>query len=75
MGAKHPVVPLMIWAGLCRVGVVWMLRELHLLTRSAVMLDEAHERTLYTDIAIGLLKKVWLRCRASVFMFLFCFVA
>lgn len=22
------------------------------------MLDEAHERTLYTDIAIGLLKKV-----------------
>ncbi|ETE64689.1 putative ATP-dependent RNA helicase DHX35, partial [Ophiophagus hannah] len=30
-----------------------------LLTRySVVMLDEAHERTLYTDIAIGLLKKV-----------------
>uniref|UniRef100_A0A8C3KD76 Probable ATP-dependent RNA helicase DHX35 n=1 Tax=Calidris pygmaea TaxID=425635 RepID=A0A8C3KD76_9CHAR len=30
-----------------------------LLTRySVLMLDEAHERTLYTDIAIGLLKKV-----------------
>uniref|UniRef100_A0A4X1TL28 Probable ATP-dependent RNA helicase DHX35 n=1 Tax=Sus scrofa TaxID=9823 RepID=A0A4X1TL28_PIG len=30
-----------------------------LLTKySAVMLDEAHERTLYTDIAIGLLKKI-----------------
>lgn len=27
-------------------------------TRSVLMLDEAHERTLYTDIAIGLLKKV-----------------
>lgn len=25
---------------------------------SVLMLDEAHERTLYTDIAIGLLKKV-----------------
>ncbi|EDL96628.1 DEAH (Asp-Glu-Ala-His) box polypeptide 35 (predicted), isoform CRA_a [Rattus norvegicus] len=30
-----------------------------LLTKySVVMLDEAHERTLYTDIAIGLLKKI-----------------
>ncbi|CAJ0967404.1 unnamed protein product [Ranitomeya imitator] len=30
-----------------------------LLTRySVLMLDEAHERTLYTDIAIGLLKKI-----------------
>ncbi|XP_074068065.1 putative ATP-dependent RNA helicase DHX35 isoform X2 [Macrotis lagotis] len=30
-----------------------------LLTKySALMLDEAHERTLYTDIAIGLLKKI-----------------
>lgn len=28
------------------------------LTQSVLMLDEAHERTLYTDIAIGLLKKV-----------------
>lgn len=27
---------------------------------SVLMLDEAHERTLYTDIAIGLLKKVTL---------------
>lgn len=27
-------------------------------TLSVLMLDEAHERTLYTDIAIGLLKKV-----------------
>lgn len=26
---------------------------------SVLMLDEAHERTLYTDIAIGLLKKVF----------------
>ena len=25
---------------------------------SVVMIDEAHERTLYTDIIIGLLKKV-----------------
>lgn len=25
---------------------------------SVLILDEAHERTLYTDIAIGLLKKV-----------------
>lgn len=25
---------------------------------SVLMLDEAHERTMYTDIAIGLLKKV-----------------
>ena len=25
---------------------------------SVVMLDEAHERTLYTDIIVGLLKKV-----------------
>ncbi|XP_008068317.1 probable ATP-dependent RNA helicase DHX35, partial [Carlito syrichta] len=25
---------------------------------SAIMLDEAHERTMYTDIAIGLLKKI-----------------
>jgi len=25
---------------------------------SVLMLDEAHERTLFTDIAIGLLKKV-----------------
>lgn len=29
-----------------------------LLWFSVIMLDEAHERTLYTDIAIGLLKKV-----------------
>lgn len=29
-------------------------------TCSVLMLDEAHERTLYTDIAIGLLKKVML---------------
>lgn len=28
------------------------------LLSSVLMLDEAHERTLYTDIAIGLLKKV-----------------
>lgn len=35
------------------------------------MLDEAHERTLYTDIAIGLLKKVtlfllWMVCQMSI---------
>lgn len=29
-----------------------------ILLSSVLMLDEAHERTLYTDIAIGLLKKV-----------------
>ena len=29
-----------------------------ILTHSVIMLDEAHERTIHTDIAIGLLKKV-----------------
>lgn len=37
------------------------------------MLDEAHERTLYTDIAIGLLKKVifffFLMFSLTVFIF------
>lgn len=33
---------------------------------SVLMLDEAHERTLYTDIAIGLLKKVMLVNSVSV---------
>lgn len=59
MGAKYLDVPLMIWMGYGEgAGVVWMLIEIFLLILSAIMLDEAHERTLYTDIAIGLLKKV-----------------
>lgn len=29
---------------------------------SAVMLDEVHERTLYTDILMGLLKKILRVC-------------
>lgn len=36
----------------------WNLICLYLPQYSVLMLDEAHERTLYTDIAIGLLKKV-----------------
>lgn len=40
---------------------------------SAIMLDEAHERTLYTDIAIGLLKKVMTPLPdVFAYMFLFC---
>lgn len=35
-------------------------------TLSVLMLDEAHERTMYTDIAIGLLKKVMLVYSVSV---------
>lgn len=38
-----------------------MLTESISLILSVIMLDEAHERTLYTDIAIGLLKKVRLQ--------------
>ena len=38
----------------------WILITLLSSCPSVLMLDEAHERTLYTDIAIGLLKKVTL---------------
>lgn len=52
-----------------------MLTESVLLILSVIMLDEAHERTLYTDIAIGLLKKVDSTARISLSGFSFYVVA
>uniref|UniRef100_A0A8C9QFK8 Probable ATP-dependent RNA helicase DHX35 n=1 Tax=Spermophilus dauricus TaxID=99837 RepID=A0A8C9QFK8_SPEDA len=41
-----------------RIKVKEMMVDPLLTKYSVIMLDEAHERTLYTDIAIGLLKKI-----------------
>lgn len=35
-----------------------MMADPLLTTYSAIMVDEVHERTLYTDILMGLLKKI-----------------
>lgn len=56
-------------------AVVSMLTESVLLILSVIMLDEAHERTLYTDIAIGLLKKVDSTARISLSVLSFYVVA
>lgn len=48
-----------------------MLTESISLILSVIMLDEAHERTLYTDIAIGLLKKVRLQL-SILFLSFYC---
>lgn len=52
-----------------------MLTESVPLILSVIMLDEAHERTLYTDIAIGLLKKVDSTARILLSVFSFYIVA
>lgn len=52
-------------------AVASMLTESVPLILSVIMLDEAHERTLYTDIAIGLLKKVDSTARILLSVFLF----
>lgn len=56
-------------------AVASMLTESVPLILSVIMLDEAHERTLYTDIAIGLLKKVDSTARILLSVFSFYIVA
>lgn len=56
--------------------ISWHVQTSVLFRCSVLMLDEAHERTLYTDIAIGLLKKVtlyllWIFCQMSISVWFF----